>query len=127
MQTYLRALALDKCADYGLEALKEFDNFFIRENTMYALLKTGRYDECLKLAKEVQDDTNPVPLYYAAAATLESGEFDASAEYVLELAKQVKTSEYPKKRTNYCIPTFLCWWWIPKPQKQNTAFSAMSR
>ena len=47
MQTYLRALALDKCADYGLEALKEFDNFFIRENTMYALLKTGRYDECL--------------------------------------------------------------------------------
>lgn len=97
MQTYLRALALDKCADYGLEALKEFDNFFIRENTMYALLKTGRYDECLKLAKEVQDDTNPVPLYYAAAATLESGEFDASAEYVLELAKQVKTSEYPKK------------------------------
>lgn len=97
MQTYLRALALDKCADYGLEALKEFDNFFIRENTMYALLKTGRYDECLKLAKEVQDDTNPVPLYYAAASTLESGEFDASAEYVLELAKQVKTSEYPKK------------------------------
>ena len=97
MQTYLRALALDKCADYGLEALKEFDNFFIRENTMYALLKTGRYDECLKLAKEVQDDTNPVPLYYAAAATLESGEFDASAEYVLKLAKQVKTSEYPKK------------------------------
>lgn len=97
MQTYLRALALDKCADYGLEALKEFDNFFIRENTMYALLKTGRYDECLKLAKEVQDDTNPVPLYYAAAATLENGEFDASAEYVLELAKQVKTSEYPKK------------------------------
>lgn len=97
MQTYLRALALDKCADYGLKALKEFDNFFIRENTMYALLKTGRYDECLKLAKEVQDDTNPVPLYYAAAATLESGEFDASAEYVLELAKQVKTSEYPKK------------------------------
>lgn len=97
MQTYLRALALDKCADYGLEALKEFDNFFIRENTMYALLKTGRYDECLKLAKEVQDDTNPVSLYYAAAATLESGEFDASAEYVLELAKQVKTSEYPKK------------------------------
>lgn len=97
MQTYLRALALDKCADYGLEALKEFDNFFIRENTMYALLKTGRYDECLKLANGVQDDTNPVPLYYAAAATLESGEFDASAEYVLELAKQVKTSEYPKK------------------------------
>lgn len=97
MQTYLRALALDKCADYGLEALKEFDNFFIRENTMYALLKTGRYDECLKLAKEVQDDTNPVSLYYAAAATLESGEFDASAEYILELAKQVKTSEYPKK------------------------------
>lgn len=97
MQTYLRALALDKCADYGLEALKEFDNFFIRENTMYALLKTGRYDECLKLAKEVQDDTNPVPLYYAAAATLESGEFDASAEYVLKLAKQVRTSEYPKK------------------------------
>lgn len=97
MQTYLRALALDKCADYGLETLKEFDNFFIRENTMYALLKTGRYDECLRLAKEVQDDTNPVPLYYAAAATLESGEFDASAEYVLELAKQVKTSEYPKK------------------------------
>lgn len=97
MQTYLRALALDKCADYGLEALKEFDNFFIRENTMYALLKTGRYDECLKLANEVKDDTNPVPLYYAAAATLESGEFDASAEYVLELAKQVKTSEYPKK------------------------------
>ena len=97
MQTYLRALALDKCADYGLEALKEFDNFFIRENTMYALLKTGRYDECLMLANEVQDDTNPVPLYYAAAATLESGEFDASAEYVLELAKQVKTSEYPKK------------------------------
>lgn len=96
MQTYLRALALDKCADYGLEALKEFDNFFIRENNMYALLKTGRYDECLMLAKEVQDDTNPVPLYYAAA-TLESGEFDASAEYVLELAKQVKTSEYPKK------------------------------
>ena len=97
LQTYLRALALDKCADYGLEALKEFDNFFIRENTMYALLKTGRYDECLKLAKEVQDDTNPVPLYYAAAATLESGEFDASAEYVLKLAKQVRTSEYPKK------------------------------
>lgn len=97
MQTYLRALALDKCADYGLEALKEFDNFFIRENTMYALLKTGRYDECLMLAKEVQDDTNPVSLYYAAAATLESGEFDASAEYVLKLAKQVKTSEYPKK------------------------------
>lgn len=97
MQTYLRALALDKCADYGLEALKEFDNFFVRENTMYALLKTGRYDECLKLAKEVQDDTNPVPLYYAAAATLESGEFDASAEYVLKLAKQVRTSEYPKK------------------------------
>lgn len=97
MQTYLRALALDKCADYGLEALKEFDNFFIRENTMYALLKTGRYDECLKLAKEVQDDTNPVPLYYSAAATLESGEFDASAEYVLKLAKQVRTSEYPKK------------------------------
>lgn len=97
MQTYLRALALDKCADYGLEALKEFDNFFIRENTMYALLKTGRYDECLELANEVKDDTNPVPLYYAAAATLESGEFDASAEYVLELAKQVKTSEYPKK------------------------------
>ena len=50
-----------------------------------------------KLAKEVQDDTNPVPLYYAAAATLESGEFDVSAEYVLELAKQVKTSEYSKK------------------------------
>lgn len=97
MQTYLRALALDKCADYGLEALKEFDNFFIRENTMYSLLKTGRYDECIKLAKEAQDDTNPVPLYYAAAATLESGEFDASAEYVLKLAKQVKTSEYPKK------------------------------
>lgn len=97
MQTYLRALALDKCADYGLEALKEFDNFFIRENTMYSLLKTGRYDECLKLANEVKDDTNPVPLYYAAAATLESGEFDASAEYVLELAKQVKTSEYSKK------------------------------
>ena len=97
MQTYLRALALDKCADYGLEALKEFDNFFIRENTMYALLKTGRYDECLKLANEVQDDTNPVPRYYAAAATLESGEFDASAEYVLKLAKQVRTSEYPKK------------------------------
>ena len=96
MQTYLRALALDKCADYGLEALKEFDNFFIRENTMYALLKTGRYDECLKLANEVKDDTNPVPLYYAAASTLESGEFDASAEYVLKLAKQVKTSEYPK-------------------------------
>ena len=97
MQTYLRALALDKCADYGLEALKSLDNSYIRENTMYALLKTGRYDECLKLAKETQAGTNPAPIYYAAAATLESGDFDASAQYALELAEAVKTSEYPKK------------------------------
>lgn len=97
MQTYLRALALDKCADYGLEALKSLDNSYIRENTMYALLKTGRYDECLKLAKETQAGTNPAPIYYAAAATLENGDFDASVDYALELAEQVKTSEYPKK------------------------------
>ena len=97
MQTYLRALALDKCADYGLETLKSSDNSYIRENTMYALLKTGRYDECLKLAKEAQAGTNPAPIYYAAAATLESGDFDASVDYALELAKQVKLSEYPQK------------------------------
>ena len=97
MQTYLRALALDKCADYGLEALKDFDSPFIRENTMYALLKTGRYDECLKLAKETETGTNPAPIYYAAAATLESEDFDASVEYALELAKQAKLSEYPKR------------------------------
>lgn len=97
MQTYLRALALDKCADYGLEALKSLDNSYIRENTMYALLKTGRYDECLKLAKETETGTNPAPIYYAAAATLESEDFDASVEYALELAKQAKLSEYPKK------------------------------
>ena len=97
MQTYLRALALDKCADYGMEALKDFDTPFIRENTMYALLKTGRYDECLKLAKEAKDKTDPAPLYYAAAATLEKEDFNTSVGYVLELAKQVKTSEYPKK------------------------------
>lgn len=97
MQTYLRALALDKCADYGLEALKSLDNPYIRENTMYALLKTGRYDECLKLAKETETGTNPAPIYYAAAATLESEDFDASVEYALELAKQAKFSEYPKK------------------------------
>ena len=97
MQTYLRALALDKCADYGLEAMKSLDNSYIRENTMYALLKTGRYDECLKLAKETETGTNPAPIYYAAAATLESEDFDASVEYALELAKQAKLSEYPKK------------------------------
>lgn len=97
MQTYLRALALDKCADHGMKTLKELDTPFIRENTMYALLKTGRYEECLKLAEETQGGTDPAPLYYAAAATLESEDFDASVEYVLELAKQVKTSEYPKK------------------------------
>lgn len=97
MQTYLRALALDKCADYGLEALKSLDNSYIRENTMYALLKTGRYDECLKLARETKTGTNPAPIYYAAAATLESEDFDASVEYALELAKQAKLSEYPKK------------------------------
>lgn len=97
MQTYLRALALDKCADYGLEALKSLDNSYIRENTMYALLKTGRYDECLKLAKETETGTNPAPICYAAAATLESEDFDASVEYALELAKQAKLSEYPKK------------------------------
>lgn len=97
MQTYLRALALDKCADYGMEALKDFDTPFIRENTMYALLKTGKYDECLKLAKEAKGGTDPAPLYYAAAATLERENFDASVGYALELAKQVKTSEYPKK------------------------------
>ena len=97
MQTYLRALALDKCADYGLEALKDFDSPFIRENTLYALLKTERYDECLKLAKEAKDKTDPAPLYYAAAATLEKEDFNTSVEYVLELAEQVKTSEYPKK------------------------------
>ncbi|MGN0498373.1 MAG: tetratricopeptide repeat protein [Acutalibacteraceae bacterium] len=97
MQTYLRALALDKCADYGLEALKSLDNSYIRENTMYALLKTGRYDECLKLAKETETGTNPAPIYYAAAATLENGDFDVSVDYALELAEQVKTSEYPKK------------------------------
>lgn len=97
IQTYLRALALDKCADHGMKTLKELDTPFIRENTMYALLKTGRYEECLKLAKEAQGGTDPAPLYYAAAATLESEDFDASVEYVLELAKQVKTSEYPKK------------------------------
>ncbi len=97
MQTYLRALALDKCADYGLEALKSFDNSYIRENTMYALLKTGRYDECLKLAEETETRTNPAPIYYAAAATLESEDFDASVEYALKLAKQAKLSEYPKK------------------------------
>lgn len=97
MQTYLRALALDKCADYGLEALKSLDNSYIRENTMYALLKTGRYDECLKLAKETETGTNPAPIYYAAAATLESEDFDASVEYALELAKQTKLSEYPKR------------------------------
>ena len=97
MQTYLRALALDKCADYGLEALKSLDNSYIRENTMYALLKTGKYDECLKLAKEAKGGTDPAPLYYAAAATLESEDFDASVEYALELAKQAKLSEYPKK------------------------------
>lgn len=97
MQTYLRALALDKCADYGLEALKDLDTPFIRENTMYALLKTGRYDECLRLAKTAAGGTDPAPLYYAAAATLGKEDFDASVGYVLELAKQVKTSEYPKK------------------------------
>lgn len=97
MQTYLRALALDKCADYGLNALKEFDNSYIRENTMYALLKTGRYTECLKLATETESGTNPAPLYYAAAASLESGDTDTSIDYVLKLAKQVKTSEYPQK------------------------------
>lgn len=97
MQTYLWALALDKCADYGLEALKSLDNSYIRENTMYALLKTGRYDECLKLAKETETGTNPAPIYYAAAATLESEDFDASVEYALELAKQAKLSEYPKR------------------------------
>ena len=97
MQTYLRALALDKCADYGLEALKDFDTPFIRENTMYALLKTGRYDECLRLAKTAAGGTDPAPLYYAAAATLGKEDFDASVGYVLELVKQVKTSEYPKK------------------------------
>lgn len=97
MQTYLRALVLDKCADYGLEALKDFDSPFIRENTMYTLLKTGRYDECLKLAKETETGTNPAPIYYAAAATLESEDFDASVEYALELAKQTKLSEYPKR------------------------------
>lgn len=97
MQTYLRALALDKCADYGLNALKEFDNSYIRENTMYALLKTGRYTECLRLAKEAESGTNPAPLYYAAAASLESGDTDTSIDYVLKLAEQVKTSEYPKK------------------------------
>lgn len=96
MQTYLRALALDKCADYGLEALKNLDNSYIRENTMYALLKTGRYDECLKLAKETETGTDPAPIYYAAA-TLESEDFDASVEYAPELAKQAKLSEYPKK------------------------------
>lgn len=97
MQTYLRALALDKCADYGLNALKEFDSSYIRENTMYALLKTGRYTECLKLAKETESGTNPAPLYYAAVASLESGNTDTSIDYVLKLAEQVKTSEYPKK------------------------------
>ncbi|MGN0441850.1 MAG: hypothetical protein ACI4FO_04040 [Acutalibacteraceae bacterium] len=97
MQTYLRALALDKCADYGLETLKTLDNSYIRENTMYALLKTGRYDECLKLAEETEAGTNPAPIYYAAAATLESGDFDVSVDYALELAEQVKLSEYPKK------------------------------
>lgn len=97
MQTYLRALALDKCADYGLEALKSLDNSYIRENTMYALLNTGRYDECLRLAKETETGTNPAPIYYAAAATLEREDFDASVEYALELAKQAKLSEYPKR------------------------------
>lgn len=97
MQTYLRALALDKCADYGMEALNELDTPFIRENTMYALLKTGRYEECLKLAEETQGGTDPAPLYYAAAATLGKEDFNASVGYVLELAKQAKTSEYPKK------------------------------
>ena len=97
MQTYLRALALDKCADYGLEALKSLDNSYIRENTMYALLKTGRYDECLKLAEETEAGTNPAPIYYAAAATLESGEFDTAVDYALALAEQVKRSEYPQK------------------------------
>ena len=96
MQTYLRALALDKCADYGLEALKSLDNSYIRENTMYALLNTGRYDECLRLAKETETGTNPAPIYYAAA-TLEREDFDASVEYALELAKQAKLSEYPKR------------------------------
>lgn len=89
--------ALDKCADYGLETLKSSDNSYIRENTMYALLKTGRYDECLKLARRLRPGTNPAPIYYAAAATLKSGDFDASVDYALELAEQVKTSEYPKK------------------------------
>lgn len=97
MKTYLRALAFDKCADYGLETLKSLDNSYIRENTMYALLKTGRYDECLKLAMEAEAGTNPAPIYYAAAATLEDGDFDASVDYALELAEAVKTSEYPKK------------------------------
>ena len=97
MQTYLRALALDKCADYGLETLKSMDNSYIRENTMYALFKTGRYDECLKLAGETEEGSNPAPVYYAAVSTLENGDFDASVDYALELAGQVKTAEYPQK------------------------------
>lgn len=61
MQTYLRALALDKCADYGLEALKEFDNFFIRENTMYALLKRDGTMNVLSSQKRCRTIQTPFP------------------------------------------------------------------
>ena len=96
MQTYLRAMASEEGADYGLEALQEFaGDSYLRENTMYALFRAERYEECLKLAEEGDTGTNPAACYYGAAAALCDGKYDVSVKYALELAERVKKDEYP--------------------------------
>lgn len=96
MRAYLRTVDFDKCADYGLEALREFQDEALRDNTLYALFGAGRYQECLALAEAAERTTDPCPIYYAAAASLCLGDFDTSVEYALELAGEVENSEYPQ-------------------------------
>lgn len=96
MQTYLRAMASEEGADYGLAALQEFaEDSYLRENTMYALFRAERYEECLKLAEEGDSGTNPAACYYGAAAALCDGKYDVSVKYALELAERVRKDEYP--------------------------------
>lgn len=97
MKSYMRALQLEKCADYGLKALETFkDDTFIITNTMYALYEAKRYDECIKLAETITSATNPYPVYYTAISYLGQGKTEASLKKAVELAKLVKESDYPQ-------------------------------
>lgn len=89
IRTYMFTFKTDKCADYCLDTLKEYDDSSVKRDAAYALYTAKRYDECMALATDGDHTTE----YYAALSALALGKNKESAELFMPVAQLIKDKD----------------------------------